>query len=210
MKKILSVLIFLVMLMSVSAVAEEFTLHSGTKFGMSANEVKRLEAQNGFKFSTTPYSDTDLQGTGIVANQSNTTIYYSISATQGVTQMQYVFENHKSFDAIEEGLIAKYGETDYSSETWKEFPQLVKMGSGCTIPFTSYDYNTLSFARKDYSHRILKTEDGLYVFIEHYTSESGNIFSSRVSYSHVLTYHLVSESYANEILNGASSLNEDL
>jgi len=209
MKKLLGLVLILVLLVSASAYAEEFTLHSGTKFGMSLDEVKKLEMQNGFSFSVSPYSDTTLQGMGIVANQSNTTIYYSFGKS-GLSQMQYDFASHKGYDAVEEGLIAKYGKTDYSSETWKEFPQLYKMGSGATTPYTSYEYNMSSFTRKDYSHRIVETEDGLYVFIEHYTSESSNILSNKVNHSHVLTYRLVSEDYANEILNGASAISNDL
>ena len=45
---------------------DEFTLHNGTKFGMTQQDVIALEEANGFPLETTDFADYILYGEGII------------------------------------------------------------------------------------------------------------------------------------------------
>ena len=94
MKKIASILMILVMLFSVSAFGEEeITLHSGTKFGMTMDEVRSIEEAAGF---TVPQgaSNKMLQIDGQVAGYSGTIYYYFTDNENGtLDRMEYMFSD---------------------------------------------------------------------------------------------------------------------
>lgn len=76
MKKMFCLVIALiVMLGSVAALAEEFSLHSGVKFGMTREEVAAAEKANGFKPQDNSEYDT-LDVNGFIAGYNNSDIKY--------------------------------------------------------------------------------------------------------------------------------------
>ncbi len=77
MKKILSILIifsFIIVSIIENASAEDFTLHSGITFGMTMDEVKKIEEKNGYTVnkSTEVYSFYDESGQYKVGETNNT------------------------------------------------------------------------------------------------------------------------------------------
>lgn len=114
MKKMLCLVISLIVLLgSVAALAEEFTLHSGVKFGMTREEVAAAEKANGFKTKDNSSYDT-LDVEGFIAGYDNSDIMYSFK-NNSMTSAHYHFgrNDDKVFPAVKETLISKYGEPIY-------------------------------------------------------------------------------------------------
>ncbi len=118
MKKLLCVIMAALMLMGTAFAEEEFTLHNGTKFGMTTEEVSEMESSNGNYFNDNGYGSL-VSTHNTVAGQPNTTISY-VFRDGKLFSMQYEFEFDNDdytsqYNTIEEGLIKKYGETTYNS-----------------------------------------------------------------------------------------------
>lgn len=121
MKKILCLVISLIVLLSsVSAFAEEFTVHSGVTFGMSKDEVIACENEAGFSSQTAKRNaafcndmkhHTDvLQLSGKIAGQDGAMILYHFNSADEMEAAVYWFGGEAS--TIKEALIDKYGESD--------------------------------------------------------------------------------------------------
>lgn len=170
MKKIASILMILVMLFSVSAFGEEeFTLHSGTKFGMTMDEVRSIEEAAGF---TVPQgaSNKMLQIDGQVAGYSGTIYYYFTDNENGtLDRMEYMFSDSSIYETMEKALEKKYGPTDYNSLRGISLPSF-------TVNNEEYSFNTRFAPRADsdditilkceYSQRIIQISETEYVYIE--------------------------------------------
>lgn len=142
MKKMLCLVISLVVILSsVSALAEEFTLHSGVKFGMTREEVTAAEKANGFRTQENSSYDT-LDVEGFIAGYDNSEIMYSFK-DNSMTSVHYHFgqNDDKVFPAVKATLISKYGEPIYEDidgyidfsihgrtvlDTWEEFSGYLK------------------------------------------------------------------------------------
>lgn len=175
MKKIIILVLMFAMLFSVSASAEEkFTLHNGTKFGMTIEEVIAIEGNNGFSLSTYE-TGTMCHGLGTIANQPNSSISYYFGDNNSLWRMDYGFNSLETFDIVEKGLISKYGNTDFSSDTGLAFPNIYTDSETpqASVPLTSYYVGDgiLNFDARllKYSHRLIELDDGQCIFIEHYT-----------------------------------------
>ena len=175
MKKIISLVLMVAMLFSLSAFAEEeeFTLHNGTTFGMTMEEVIEIEGNNGFVLSPGESGNT-CSGNGIIANQQGTTISYQFDENDSLWHMQYSFSSLDTFDVVEQGLIKKYGNTDFSSETGLAFPNICNENPSFPVPMAGYCDSTgkgaVTFDARllNYSHRLVELDDGDCLFIEHY------------------------------------------
>lgn len=208
MKKIVALLLVATILISVSAFAEEgFTLHNGTRFGMNKSEVIETEQQNGF---TVKPDEDSLCGKGTIANQPNTNITYSFENNE-LNYMCYTFTSAETYDAIESGLIKKYGETDYSSNTGFHFPQISEGTGFNRVPFVNWGYPHLDmeYVMTDYSHRLVYISDFEAVFIEHYAYVGymdGEIYTN----GHSLKYHLLTTNELNIVTQELHQLDADL
>lgn len=124
MKRIISLVLMIAMLLSVSAFAEEeFTLHSGTKFGMSVDEVVKLEQEAGFDvIESTLGTSGYLQVKGEIAGHEDAYALYYFDDNDGpMHRMTYRFDDN-DYQAMENTLEKKYGATEYSSLTGMSLP----------------------------------------------------------------------------------------
>lgn len=208
MKKIISLVLMIAMLfgMSAFAVEEEFTLHNGTKFGMTKAEVIEIETPKGFSFKEEPYeSYVILYGKGTIANHPDSTIYYYISNDNGVYEMKYAFSTADTYATVEESLIQKYGETEYSSETGFEFPAFIEGNGDWRRPFASWTSNGgTQYNREEYSHRLIYTADEQALFIEHYTEVS------KYSSKQVVRYRLLTPEELELLQLDNGTISDDL
>ena len=133
MKRLFSILLVL-SLMAIcllgSALADEFTVHSGVKFGMTVDEVVAAETAAGFnpeiknenqagndrfyncedKHLTTQFVEVD----GQIAGQNDSSVIYHFNKTDGrLNSSVYEFYiSPDTFNILRENLIKKYGEPD--------------------------------------------------------------------------------------------------
>lgn len=217
MKRIISLMLMIAILLSCCAYAEEvFYLHNGTTFDMSFDEIKETEKNSGVELKEEINATSAfLTATDTIAGQPNSRLEYYFSNGK-LKEMRYVFVSYgkkaqiTAFDTIENGLIKKYGETEYSSITGASYPAVEG--------FSPFDNQRLSgseqFIRLDYSQRLIKISDTQYVFIQHYVSEyrfSGyGLSGSNSSYTHKLVYEPVDAETAEMILKEMNSAMSDL
>lgn len=121
MKKIISLALMLVMLFSVSAFAEEFTLHNGTQFGMSLQDVAATELSKGF--SVSPEGD-GLYGEGTIAGRSHAAVRYFFDDHDKLVHCDYFIfldqQNSSSngdYASTNGSLVSKYGTPVATEET---------------------------------------------------------------------------------------------
>lgn len=193
MKKIISLVLMVVMLFSVSAFAEEevFTLHNGTTFGMTMEEVIELEANGGFALEKEKEplkaGNDILRGIGTIANQKDSKIGYCFLDNQ-LYEMYYEFvTTETSYNAIENSLVEKYGDTEFSSKTGFTFPPTKRdtMVGHPNLPTSNVEYMPL------FSQRIITIENGNEMLIDHYCN----------SIKHVLIYTILTPEEASILKN---------
>lgn len=132
MKKIISLLLVSIMLLSISGIAEEFTLRNGICFGDTMEEVLEKESfaidemDDGTDEEEAASSDDDddedefpyyietVEGT--VAGISGSYIKYNFDADKTLREVIYYFDSNSSkdlsdsdYDSVQKGLIRKYG-----------------------------------------------------------------------------------------------------
>lgn len=127
MKKVISILLIMSVLIVCgigSAVSEGFTLHSNVEFGMTRDEVIKLESAAGFDVSEE--SDMWRGGTyieikGNIAGVSNARIDYIFDADDKVKEADYYMFSTKSangdYDTLLSALKNKYGEPN-ADDIW--------------------------------------------------------------------------------------------
>ena len=210
MKKVVGFILLFAVMMNSSALAEVFTLHNGTQFGMSKEEVIELEKANGFVLEELSPSEgfERLMGKGTIASQPNSSVWYFFDTNGSLIRMNYLFPDGKTFDSIEDSLNKKYGETQYSSETNLEFPHLYDSKyASSKIPFTSHsDGQLFANERTDYSHRLVEADNGEYIFIEHYV----DLDKYWKSDSQYLKYHLLTSEDVAKINGNTTQIDDDL
>lgn len=228
MKKIISFVLMVVMLLSISALAmEDFTLHNGTKFGMSPQEIVDTEAEHGFVVEFDKNSKMgSVYGDGRVAN-FDCHVSYKCPEDSMIT-MVYEFDHSEvessdyseyvtRFDTIEEGLIQKYGTADYSSQTGFSFPKVGSFGNnykddypfcgGKNVTGSKFD---MEGVREEYSHRLIELSDGNYVLIDHVVYSLRLLNSKNKRYYHQLRYKLLTEEEAQVIHQSMNDFADDL
>ena len=162
MKRICTLLTALMLLLSMStaAFAETFTLHSSTSFGMTIDEVLKLEKAQGFDLqlygsetenftcqSNLPmlYDSTHNQfyyGKGTLVNHPDSVIAYWLDDNQQVFRVQYELDMWMSGyerDMIRKALISKYGRPTYSTYNGNAISSVV---NGYQITYSGWDFKT--------------------------------------------------------------------
>ena len=190
MKKIISLVLMVAMLISISAFAEdEFTLHNGTKFGMTVEEVINQEMMNGYTVVKSEDFD-GLYGEGIIAGRSPSALrfFFDDEAERGMVQCNYVFftTSETNFNNMNDQLIKKYGEPTYTAENDTFCPVPIKYqpyryglyAASCPYTYRSLTENTFStsdgsfqyyFAYECplYSQWLIPQTDGGAILIDH-------------------------------------------
>ena len=106
MKKLIALLVTLVLFLSIfcSSIAEEFTLHSGVRFGMTQEEVIAKETEKGFSpYATTmKYTYYDENGGYYKGDTNALSIAGSMAGIANSHLYYYFDENNKLFAAVYE------------------------------------------------------------------------------------------------------------
>ena len=159
MKRIISLMLMIAILLSCCAYAEEvFYLHNGTTFDMSFDEIKETEKNSGVELKEEINATSAfLTATDTIAGQPNSRLEYYFSNGK-LKEMRYVFVSYgkkaqiTAFDTIENGLIKKYGETEYSSITGASYPAVEGFSPFDNQRFSGYG---LSGSNSSYTHKLV-------------------------------------------------------
>ena len=172
---------------------------------MTLEEVKELESAKGFQLEE---EAGEMCATGTIANQPNTKIRYFFN-NDSLIRMSYYFSSADSYQAIETGLIDKYGEAKYTSENGLALPAIKDDLWGPSSEDYTAPGGDFVYLRTNYSQRLIEVSDDQTVMIEHYVWESyfkGN--PSQVF--HYLYYRDLTESQLSVIENRLDQASSDL
>lgn len=148
MKRIISLTLLIVMLLSASAIAEDFTLHSGVRFGMSTTEVESAEKSNGFLPKS---SDGETSVTGSIAGIKEAAIEYYYFENKlflanydlGYTYKKETDEINQlqsDYEMISDSLQMKYGSTEYNWLSNKKYNLPDRYHDKCTSAFGKQEW----------------------------------------------------------------------
>ena len=179
MKRIIVILISLCMLFIFSAASAEtpeirpfefqgeFTLHNGTTFGMTGDEIIAQEGAMGYETTGSKNVDYLYTGYGPVYGVEKASVEYFV-IDGGVFLMSCRIPNPEIFDQVESDLVSEYGETDFTDQTSRTFPYIKDRDPSIWTVRTMLTglFSKTSVTR--YSQRLILLESGEYVLIEHY------------------------------------------
>lgn len=214
MKKVTVLLLLLAMLMNVSALADELTIHSGVTFGMSVSEVEAVEKANGFTpesfnidalFGRNPNAiPNETTVTGTIAGIADSKINYYFHNNKLFCAQYHLGKTHKAWDtaemdiermkmdyeSISDSLSAKYGNTDYTWLTSKKYD----------LPGEYHDQTVSCFGAQEwvianpimestvsierYEQWLIPQSDGSAIQIDHSLYFYNNEFYHRIYYTH--------------------------
>ena len=142
MKKTICLLIMIISMIVSVAVADEFTLHSGVTFGMSADEIVAKQKERGNTFSmTTSGRMRNLNKISILGIDAE--IYYDFNENGKMIRQQYSFQN-VDFTQLAKEFERVYGKPDCSS----------LLGTQLILPEKSFDAKVPT--GQEYSDKIYK------------------------------------------------------
>lgn len=194
MKKLLSLILAAMLLLSSCALADgdKFPLRSGVTFGMNMEMVLALEASAGLPL-TVNMDFEKLEGTTTIAGQPDTVVHYYFE-NGGLMELYYQFPiSQASYDAVEAGLVSKYGEATFTSENQQSYHKTTRkvLGSHSNLPTSNVIY------MPSYSQRLIAEPDGSYVLIDHFLNSAGTL--------HTLIYTAVTPEQGYFMLNGTEA-----
>lgn len=209
MKRMVAIfLVVALMSISVFAYADDFTIHSGVKFGMTMDEVVETEKAAGFtaekedideyeKYHCSAKHDSKvLSLNGQVAGVKGANITYHFTKDGKLDAAVYGLTTSDSsgkYDPIRTSLIKKYGDPDTSmSEVWHTLlkPDIYGWPDYC---LENYNVESINFkCTIDYVYNdswLVPQDDGSYVLIvgiefRQYVTKSGTFYMSMVGYQH--------------------------
>ena len=200
----------------------DFTLHSGVTFGMSREEVKKLEEENGFTVNegSLTYTYYDSDGSYRGKKTDGFTIYGSMAGISSSTLYYYFDEDGKLF-----GMVYKFGDHDEAS--YNDIKELIndkyansaatdtrKIASITDVFYSDTTNATLAYDM--YDSRQIMLQDGSRIQIEHlifYSNVPGYSKDMNIMFGgkHYLEYRLASseEMDATEIALGLKQQQEE-
>lgn len=209
MKRFLYILLVVIVFIGTAFAEEDFTLHNGTKFGMTPDEVCGIEADHGMDM----YVDDDawgrpvkyVYGKGMVAKQPDTSITYAFYGDNyTLYDMWYQFQTDDAYTTIESMLIEKYGSTEYTSESGIRIPSLTnQIGQDILESYyrTKEGPDYVEDEVINFSQRLLQVNDDI-ILIYHYRMKANTVMNYKVlstSYSHGLRYVLLTQEQIDSI-----------
>lgn len=228
MKKMLCVLLVALMLWGTALAEGGFTLHNGTEFGMTSDEVIRIESQNGIILELNP--NNDYEGYTVfnkrsisIANIKESGLYYHF-ANDVLFAMEYSFGKERSlqefsfdeYTSIENTLEEKYGKTDYNWMTRSALPSIRVYTDTVRFRHIGYDgylptpnkYGVWETDR--YSHRLIPQANGAYILIDHNVCHYYYKKKSENHYFHSLGYYYLTKEEAQEYFDSINQTINDL
>lgn len=233
MKKIISLILMIAILISVSAFAEgDFTLHSGVKFGMSLNEVRTCESENGFTLEKYLSGNTYNTNSGKIAGLDSSRIYYSFDGDK-LVQAKYEFptgsdyaynqsveESKSDYAKISDLLNEKYGISEYNTLTGKIYAVSKMIDTGDAVltcssfgehdlwkqsdrAWANTDYTTIS-----YEEWLIEQPDGSGIYIHHCLYKNANNDANETL--HKIYYTIFDAEIISSIQEATESASSDL
>lgn len=190
MKKVVGIILLFAVMISSSALAEEFSLHNDTRFGMTIEEVINQEKAKGFGLKQSTKFD-GLYGEGIIAGRSPSALrfFFDNEGDRGMVQCNYVFltTSESNFNNMNNQLVEKYGDPTYTYENNTFYPVPIKyqahklglLDASCPYTYRSLTENTFSTATNGgfqyffvyacplYSQWVIPQTDGSAILIDH-------------------------------------------
>ena len=225
MKKIIICMILMItILFSNSAFAEEeFNLHSGTKFGMSVDEVIKLEQEAGFDVEDSHLeNDGYLEIRGKIAGYDDVIAKYYFTEDGTLHKLYYHFVSEDNiYQELEKNLEKKYGPTEYNSFAGVSLPIFTVDGYEYskfrTGVLTEVEYVCrFSVLERIYSQRIIQITETESVYIEcEYSVSSFDTFKDGQWISHPagstsITYQFLDTQATEEINSFLKQRDNDL
>lgn len=211
MKRFLILMISALILLAYgSALADEqFTLHAGIQFGMTYDEVNKLEQEN--DCLTMKLNEMLLNGSIVdgytslihttIAGYSDTAVWYYFDLDKKLYKIEYEFPPNANFSDLENSLKNKYGDAQHSGE----FGETTDAWGKISIPYIG-GTTPGRFLTLTYTHRYLTLPDNVYISIMHegYAQENSNSFLKKIT--HYISYTLLNDEQIEKYIN----VNDDL
>lgn len=240
MKKIvLPILMIMVLTLTSFAFADDFSIHSGVKFGMTIDEVTSAESAAGFTpesseipefFSYHCNKSHDASGivvSGQIAGVRGAAIYYHFTKEEktldaAVYLLAFSDSPSDTYSTIRSSLITKYGEPENSmSEIWHSAlkPDVYSYPDNAYEQFNAKVSGACEINYKYNDSWLIPQDDGSYVLITGIdVVQSIKTFSTNYSYMTFVGYQHYSkaevesllELVQNEIDNTKTQLQDDL
>ena len=191
MRKVVGIILLFAVMLSSSALAEEFSLHNNTRFGMTMEEVINKERANGYGL-VQPEDFDGLYGEGVIAGRSPSALrfFFNNEAEREMVQCNYVFlkTSESNFNNMNNQLVEKYGDPTYTYENdtfcpvptkYQPHKKLGLLYGSCPYTYRSITENTFSIPSDDdfqyyfnyacplYSQWLLLQPDGRAILIDH-------------------------------------------
>lgn len=217
MKKLVFVSAVLAMLLVVSGcfAESEYTIHNGTKFGMSSSEVVSLEKSSGFTlagedlFSGTEASKI-LKGEGKIAGVDDSEVLYLFDKNDKLYSAIYALppwfktlrkDLSSVYNSVETALVNKYGTPD---ESWVLIAN--KIGyEPLNYFWSSVEGNPMP----SYSSWLVEQEDGTCVVIVHFQVKASIVSGMDATFHYVGYQQYTIEEFNAQINDITQQVNEN-
>lgn len=195
-------IVLIIAVLPLCVVAEQtysVNLFGGVHFGMTSNEVAYELQQKGYDVShfSNDRADCWIVSSVEVGGFKGAQVNYYYNVLDQLDTVEYSFNFYKmqdsakmksDFDMIEESLVKKYGETDYTASTGRLLLLNNKVVNEEWKYWSDGEGHWEKCEPVDYSERIVEYGDGTYMLIEHTSYKDQYNFSSEPTLKHMLCY----------------------
>ena len=168
-----------------TALAEEFSLHSGVTFGMTIDDIKALEESKGFETSQNELWPNEITISGTIAGiERGALINYTVDEQGSLFKAFYFLGNNAApaaqriseYETINDALTQKYGASVYNTGNMQI----------ANVPETLFGEKTTGFGFcqgvaggeiHTYNQWLLDQDDGSKILIDHFMrDENGTLY----------------------------------
>ena len=220
MKRFCGILAAFALIVSYAAASGEevFTLHNGTTFGMTMNEVKETELRAGVTVDEPDGGVARLEWKGKIAGQEFAHLtYYFDNEAKLLDELWYSFDYIAGYDTINTGLIKKYGEPDFTEISGECYGWSVGKGFFNKIHSVQVNHTEETafgnsvYSDADYSQWLITQSDGSSILISHFKFVMNNAKRNIINREeHYVIYELLDAEKTETILNEIQQKSSDL
>lgn len=204
MKRLLTVGIVFLFVISLAcfASAEQFIIHNGVAFGMTHEDVAKLETDAGFEVGSyeediwTKEPSIDVKGT--IAGASGAEITYQFGTNDSLHEADYNLWDKGNYQNVLTAMISKYGDPNTNAD-WvnANYDHSVWLSTSVAGVSIFYTINSM-----EWSSWLIKQDDGSFVSIDLvYMNITDKSTTDRI----YISYSLKSEEEVNNLINSAKN-----
>ncbi len=234
-KAMISIVVVLILVSSLSALADDFTIHSGVSFGLTEKEVSDLEESNGFTVETkyigewlyglskglVPPVDSAIENrfgkteskciSGSIAGFENSSIMYFFSDDKLYSSIYHFGDTTDStrYPTLLKTLSDKYGTPVGESHSYLDFP---KPGNTAITVYAAFDgLGMFDCSVNDMAQWVIPTDDGYIniILLDFVASRHEEVYLS-YSYMSAEEYDTFINNKIDEQAEKSSQLENDL